>query len=312
MATPATPNVNDSHEAAAHGLVQDELVLRPDLTRQVSDHFVEISTPELSATLRLVNGGDRPLGYKAKTNTPRRWLVRPNSGVIEPGSSLSVIFTLLSPLAESGQNRAGLIDARSLSDDRFLLISAPVSPDEAAALRCRADGSRADVACLHEEHASSSLSWISVRLFLRPPPIDSPLRSPTSAASASPVPVQPPPPCLVPPMTPEFSGLSVAQQISRIQTAHPHGERNGGVKVEGSGGGAYTPYSDQESDGSSDSSADGPTTLAGKLLTLLLSPLDELEPWFKWKVFDILWAVGLLLLAKRVKWVARLQKALDL
>lgn len=299
----------------------DELVLlRP---RTVANYVVCVASPELSTTLQLVNGGDVLLGYKAKTNAPRRWLVRPNAGVIEPGASLAVDFTLLSPLnlasgSDSADRRAGMLEASSLADDRFLLISAAVSPEEAAILReRRADGARTDCPSLHEEHPAASLSRIAVRLMLRPPPTaHSPhMRSfSLSSAPSSPVPTSP----QLPPALPDVSvqsrnggAPSELERVERIHPTHPAGAAGGAAAAEALKNG-YTPFDEPPVDGASETPSEGPVTLVGWLLELLAWPLDELAPWSKWKLFDVCWAVALLLIAKRVRCVARLQQALDL
>jgi hypothetical protein len=297
----------------------DELVLHR--ARTVADYVVSVASPELSTTLQLVNGGDVLLGYKAKTNAPGRWLVRPNVGVIEPGASLAVAVTLLSPLsstagAEFADRRAGMLEASSLSSDRFLLISAAVSPEEAAVLReRRADGARADCPSLREDHPSASLSRIAVRLMLRPPPTSPSPRMRSLSLSSPP----PSPPPASPQLSPALLDAAfragnegVPSEPARVERTPPsHGGAGGEAASEALKDG-YTPFDEPPADGASEGPSEGPGTLAGRLLALLAWPLDELAPWFKYKLFDILWASALLLIAKRVRCVARLQKVLDL
>lgn len=305
-------------EADLAQVLGDELVLLQP--RTVANYAVSVASPELSTTLHLVNGGDVVLGYKAKTNAPRRWLVRPNSGVIEPGASFAVDFTLLSPLgsatvAELADRRAGMLDASSLAGDRFLLISAAVSPEEAAVLRDRrADGARIDCPSLNEDHPAASLSRIAVRLMLRPPPVAPSPRTRSLSLSSTPSSAAPPSPRL-PPALPDVAFLptdggapSLLEPLERIHTP----VREAGREAADKGEGSYTPFDEPPADTASEAPSEEPRTLVGRLLALLAWPLDELAPWSKWKVFDVCWAVALLLIAKRVRWVARLKDALDL
>jgi hypothetical protein len=293
----------------------DELVLHQP--RTVADYEVSLATPELSTTLRLVNGSDVVLGYKAKTNAPRRWLVRPNSGVIEPGASFAVDLSLLSPLvtgAEIADRRAGMLDVRSIADDRFLLISAPVSPEEAAVLReRRADGARADCPSLHQDHPAASLSRLAVRLMLRPPPVAPSPRSRSlsvSSAHSSPAPPSPQlPPTLPDVVVHSECAPSVSERVESISS--PQFAGDAGVTAEALKDG-YTPFDEPPADRASEATSEGPSTLGGRVLALLGWPFDELAPWFKWKLFDVCWALALLLLARRMRCVARVQQALDL
>ena len=52
----------------------------------VLDVACEVTLPGCQVTLVLRNASDGALGYKAMTNAPRRWSVRPNGGVIEAGA----------------------------------------------------------------------------------------------------------------------------------------------------------------------------------------------------------------------------------
>ena len=45
---------------------------------------------------------------------------------------------------------------------------------------------------------------------------------------------------------------------------------------------------------------------------LVEEAFDEFSPWLKWKVYDILWAISLLLLGRRLKCVRKAQEILDL
>ena len=52
--------------------------------------------------------------------------------------------------------------------------------------------------------------------------------------------------------------------------------------------------------------------LLGWLLRLLASGAGEFTPWLSWKVYDVLWALALLWLGRRLKWVRDAQELLDL
>jgi len=49
-----------------------------------------------------------------------------------------------------------------------------------------------------------------------------------------------------------------------------------------------------------------------RLFELFFAASDELEPWLKWKAYDVVWAALLLLLARRSRRIARLREVLDL
>lgn len=47
-------------------------------------------TDVVTANLKLKNPSDRKVCFKVKTTAPRRYCVRPNSGIIEPGATLTI------------------------------------------------------------------------------------------------------------------------------------------------------------------------------------------------------------------------------
>ena len=91
--------------------------------RSVSEMEFDMVAPALTATLLLANTSEVPLGYKAKTNAPRRWLVRPNIAAIPPGGTLRVSLSLLGP-------PGSLLAVSSLNEDRVLILSAPLEEEE--------------------------------------------------------------------------------------------------------------------------------------------------------------------------------------
>uniref|UniRef100_A0A3B4D5W9 Vesicle-associated membrane protein-associated protein A n=1 Tax=Pygocentrus nattereri TaxID=42514 RepID=A0A3B4D5W9_PYGNA len=51
-------------------------------------------TDVVTTNLKLRNPSDRKVCFKVKTTAPRRYCVRPNSGVIEPGASVTISVML--------------------------------------------------------------------------------------------------------------------------------------------------------------------------------------------------------------------------
>lgn len=52
----------------------------------VSGPFTDVVTSEL----KLVNPSEQKVCFKVKTTAPKRYCVRPNSGIIEPSQSVNV------------------------------------------------------------------------------------------------------------------------------------------------------------------------------------------------------------------------------
>ncbi|XP_059188313.1 vesicle-associated membrane protein-associated protein B-like isoform X2 [Centropristis striata] len=66
------------------------LVLEPQHELKFRGPFTDVVT----ATLKLTNPTDRNVCFKVKTTAPRRYCVRPNSGIIDAGSSINVSVML--------------------------------------------------------------------------------------------------------------------------------------------------------------------------------------------------------------------------
>ncbi|XP_061592544.1 vesicle-associated membrane protein-associated protein B-like isoform X1 [Cololabis saira] len=66
------------------------LVLEPQHELKFRGPFTDVVT----ATLKLTNPTDRNVCFKVKTTAPRRYCVRPNSGVIDSGTSINVSVML--------------------------------------------------------------------------------------------------------------------------------------------------------------------------------------------------------------------------
>ncbi|XP_056911865.1 VAMP (vesicle-associated membrane protein)-associated protein A, like [Takifugu flavidus] len=68
------------------------LILDPPADLKFKGPFTDVVT----TNLKLKNPSDKKVGFKVKTTAPRRYCVRPNSGVIDPGATI-VISVMLQP-----------------------------------------------------------------------------------------------------------------------------------------------------------------------------------------------------------------------
>ncbi|XP_043073564.1 VAMP (vesicle-associated membrane protein)-associated protein A, like [Puntigrus tetrazona] len=68
------------------------LILDPPTDLRFKGPFTDVVT----ANLKLKNPSDRKVCFKVKTTAPRRYCVRPNSGIIDPGATL-IISVMLQP-----------------------------------------------------------------------------------------------------------------------------------------------------------------------------------------------------------------------
>ncbi|KAM7122746.1 vesicle-associated membrane protein-associated protein A [Ciconia maguari] len=86
------PPERASEMAAAGALAKHEqiLVLDPPTDLKFKGPFTDVVT----TNLKLRNPSDRKVCFKVKTTAPRRYCVRPNSGIIDPGSSVTVSVML--------------------------------------------------------------------------------------------------------------------------------------------------------------------------------------------------------------------------
>ncbi|XP_028327871.1 vesicle-associated membrane protein-associated protein A [Gouania willdenowi] len=66
------------------------LVLDPPADLRFKGPFTDVVT----TTLKLKNPSDRRVCFKVKTTAPRRYCVRPNSGVIDPGAAVNISVML--------------------------------------------------------------------------------------------------------------------------------------------------------------------------------------------------------------------------
>uniref|UniRef100_A0A803SRY7 Vesicle-associated membrane protein-associated protein A n=1 Tax=Anolis carolinensis TaxID=28377 RepID=A0A803SRY7_ANOCA len=78
--------------AAAGALAKHEqiLVLDPPTDLKFKGPFTDVVT----TNLKLRNPSDKKVCFKVKTTAPRRYCVRPNSGIIDPGSAVTVSVML--------------------------------------------------------------------------------------------------------------------------------------------------------------------------------------------------------------------------
>nr|XP_013795121.1 PREDICTED: vesicle-associated membrane protein-associated protein A [Apteryx mantelli mantelli] len=68
----------------------------PEPLRKVSLYLAGPFTDVVTTNLKLRNPSDRKVCFKVKTTAPRRYCVRPNSGIIDPGSSV-IVSVMLQP-----------------------------------------------------------------------------------------------------------------------------------------------------------------------------------------------------------------------
>lgn len=101
------------------------------------------ATPRCSMTLRHGGGTDEYIAFKVKTTQPRRYLVRPNQGLIAPGSSETISILLVEKdkqLLLSSYERLGQ-SGLDHSKDKFLVQSCTVDKSFAA----KKSGSQAEL-----------------------------------------------------------------------------------------------------------------------------------------------------------------------
>uniref|UniRef100_A0A9J7YZP4 Vesicle-associated membrane protein-associated protein A n=1 Tax=Cyprinus carpio carpio TaxID=630221 RepID=A0A9J7YZP4_CYPCA len=70
--------------------LEQVLILDPPSDLRFRGPFTDVVT----ANLKLRNPSDRRVCFKVKTTAPRRYCVRPNSGVIDPGATVTVSVML--------------------------------------------------------------------------------------------------------------------------------------------------------------------------------------------------------------------------
>jgi hypothetical protein len=289
--------------------------------------------PRFTLQLNLSNHGELPLGFKAMTNAPRRWSVKPNGGVVEPGTTVQIVLSLITARAKE-----------SFANDHHLILSLPLQPEDVARLlQLRsAENGRVSIPSLTQDNPQVS----QVRLSPQPQPpqpgleqvIESPLANGAcgeelrSASSGCP-----------PEVTNDAmhaaagelaTDLSVAERVKDLQRkfSNAGGEKHrpmpassrAGLAAEGasaSASGTLAASADPSSalSDSTDSEPTGPLLQHPMLrwIAQLLGAVfgedffDEFEPWLKWKVYDVLFALGVVLLGRRLSRCPRAQRVLD-
>jgi hypothetical protein len=315
MATPPPTVINLSQDSA------DE------------DISIECAPPAYCVIIRLHNDTTDHHAFKCKTNAPRRWSVKPNGGVIDPGESVEVAFKLCGPSLEG------------LDIDRHLLLEAPVAAADVARLRTQRQqnprssinmpdldtprlrqrrltprfGTRPDAVTLAALSGAREIVSPSSAVLLSPgtesasstrarnsPPMVSPEAGPPSAARPpsieSPLPSQ-----AVHARTPgTLSGPWDGKQPTVAARVAELDRRYGGLtNLDGDSG---VGQGDDASSASSGERARRRRGLLGTILSLLSRGTDEFLPWLSWKVYDILWALLLLYLGRRLKCIRRAQE----
>ncbi|KTF71928.1 hypothetical protein cypCar_00049909, partial [Cyprinus carpio] len=83
-------------------------------------------TDVVTANLKLKNPSERKVCFKVKTTAPRRYCVRPNSGIIDPGATV-IISVMLQPFE---------YDPNEKSKHKFMVqtIFAPAAATDTEAL----------------------------------------------------------------------------------------------------------------------------------------------------------------------------------
>eukprot|EP00752_Nemacystus_decipiens_P011217 g9967.t1 len=82
---------------------QENLFALECFPSKVLDFALEDGAEPTECVLHLTNNGSEPVAFKVKTTKPKRYLVRPNQGVVDPTESLPVSIVLLA------QDKVGLI-----------------------------------------------------------------------------------------------------------------------------------------------------------------------------------------------------------
>ena len=290
--------------------------------------------PRFTLQLNLSNHGELPLGFKAMTNAPRRWSVKPNGGVVEPGTTVQIVLSLITARAKE-----------SFANDHHLILSLPLQPEDVARLlQLRsAENGRVSIPSLTQDNPQVSQARLSPQPEPPQPGLEQVVESPLangacceelrSASSSS--------------CRPEVTNgathaaagelatdLSVAERVKDLQRKFSHAgaekprpmpaSSRAGLAAEGASASASGTLgaSADPSRALSDSSDSEPTQplLQHPLLRWIAQLLgaffgedffDEFEPWLKWKVYDVLFALGVVLLGRRLSRCPRAQRVLD-
>jgi hypothetical protein len=140
----------------------------------MADGTLNVSPPELKfkfelrkqipTELRLSNPHAGPVAFKVKTTSPRKYCVRPNTGVVEPYGTVTVTVIMQ-------QQKEWPADS-AMCKDKFLLQTVAVGgasqqPDDLSALFSKASGERVTEIKL-KVRASSSRAHLPTRSRFHP------------------------------------------------------------------------------------------------------------------------------------------------
>ena len=245
----------------------------------VLDVACEVTLPGCQLALVLRNASDGALGYKAMTNAPRRWSVRPNGGVIEAGASVRVVATYVGDVG-------GVAAAGGFGDDRHLILSVPLLPHQAEKLTAlrRDGGPWRNMPELDKDNPRVSQCRLTPRVVGG--------RAPHAADSA-------PSPAAV------DRSRSVMERVSLLHQRYSGEGRptlNGGTSTSPPASAepaarrrlsSSPPPSDPSLWEATEAFARG--VLGDSVVDWVVYLADEMDPWLKWKVYDILFAVAALL-----------------
>ena len=314
----------------------------------VDDVELPCRAPGYRIVVQLVNGETEPQIFKCKTSAPRRWSVRPNSGVLDPGESVDVTFKLAAQSEEAA-------NAAKVDPDRHLIVSSVVRVEVAEGLRTQRkqhpptfDAPMLDSPGASQLRVSPIFSApLPIRSFppaTRTPAVQIPVpvgtmngAAPSDAESygsvgaplplagatpngnppmltplSSPMPPSPAPPKSAPRTapTPFQKQASVAERVAELNRRNSDSPTRLASDVAmldpaaPPGGGPSAEDSDDE-----DGRGARKGGLANYLLSLLHRGADEFVPWLSWKVFDVLFALLMLKLARRSRLIRDAQEA---
>ena len=251
---------------------------------RTAETVVDCDGPDYNMLIDLSNPTSSFHCFKLKTNAPRRWSVRPNGGVLAPGetATLSIRFILRAQ------------DLRGLEDDRHLIVSAPVSAEDAAALReqrelhPRASPPRPDA-----DEPEASRTHVTPRFVSLPasvsasngpaaPAIDAQSMYSPFAASVPPSPLVEATVGASPVIDVNGRQTSVAEAVAAIEDQHVPTAAHDPPAKHGLGSRSAADAGDSEDENERKGEVrppPRPVTLLRRLLSFLSAMGDEFTPW---------------------------------
>lgn len=247
-----------------------------------ADVVVNCDAPDYAIVITLSNQSSAHQVFKLKTNAPRRWSVRPNGGILAPGATAIVSIKVIRRATDSM-----LI---GIQDDRHLIVSAPVSADDATVLRnqreqqprisqLRPDADEPGASCTHVTPRFASLpphspGATSVGTATPPLSASGAMLSPATPSLAS-TPVDAT--TLASPPVDANSHGSVADKVAAIEVSFPAMPQEQ-LSAASSGRQQFARDNEGSDDGSSPPWL-GRDGLLRKLLSCLAAVGDEFTPW---------------------------------